>query len=303
MCPFLCAATTTYTAITGTAGPTGDDAGLTAPIGFTFTWKGNSFTQAWITTNGYIILGATGTVAYTNDLATTDATAVNMIAGFWDDLYVTTGGNIQYTTQGTAPNRIFIVQWTTVAFLASTSNNVTFQIKLYENGSEAEIIYGPSTPYAAASGSVGINVTPGGSGNFTSITPGTNCTNTTWSTTTANNSLPSTNLTSGTHYEFCWLVGIQHEQNTVPTVYSLSQNYPNPFNPETQIKYALPKAGQVKIVVYDLLGAEIATLVNENKPAGNYNVTFNGSNLASGVYFYKITSGQFTDVKKMLLIK
>ena len=304
MCPFSCLSAASYTAISGSAGPTGDDAGIDVPIGFSFMWKGTTYTNAWICTNGFIELGTTGTTTYVNDLASTGD--INMIAGFWDDLYVTTGGNIQYTTQGTAPNRIFIVQYTTVAFLASTSNNVTFQIRLYENSgsSQAEIIYGPSTPYASATGSVGINVTPGGSGNFTSITPGSSgCSNTTYSTTTANNSLPSTYLTSGTHYGFCWFVGVQHEQNTVPSVYSLSQNYPNPFNPETKINYALPKAGLVKIVVYDLLGAEITTLVNENKTAGNYSVTFNGSNLASGVYFYKITAGDFTDVKKMLLVK
>ena len=113
-----------------------------------------------------------------------------------------------------------------------------------------EIIYGPSTAYASATGSVGINIAPGGSGNFTSITPGSSgCTNTTYSTTVANNSLPSTNLTNGTHYIFCPPVGIHNEQSTLPTVYALSQNYPNPFNPETKIQFALPKAGLVKLVV------------------------------------------------------
>jgi hypothetical protein len=99
------------------------------------------------------------------------------------------------------------------------------------------------------------------------------------------------------------LIGITPIGNLIPTVYSLAQNYPNPFNPETKIQFALPKAGQVKIIVYDLLGAEVTTLVHENMQAGYHDITFNGSNLASGVYFYRITAGDFTDVKKMVLIK
>ena len=85
--------------------------------------------------------------------------------------------------------------------------------------------------------------------------------------------------------------------------YSLSQNYPNPFNPTTNIEYALLKPGLVKLVVYDVLGAEVAVLVNQYKNAGRYFVSFNAENVASGIYFYKITSGDFTAVKKMLIIK
>jgi photosystem II stability/assembly factor-like uncharacterized protein len=91
--------------------------------------------------------------------------------------------------------------------------------------------------------------------------------------------------------------------NIIPKEYSLSQNYPNPFNPVTNIKYQLPKDGFVTLKIYDITGREIAKLVNEQKPAGNYTVLFNGSNFASGVYFYRIQSGDFVQVKKMVLIK
>lgn len=97
--------------------------------------------------------------------------------------------------------------------------------------------------------------------------------------------------------------GSQISSNQVPNVYSLAQNYPNPFNPSTKISFALPKAGNVKLVVFDLLGREIRTLVNEFRTAGNHTVEFNASNLASGVYFYRIEAGDFTATKKMLLIK
>ncbi|MCE1164132.1 MAG: T9SS type A sorting domain-containing protein [Bacteroidetes bacterium] len=91
--------------------------------------------------------------------------------------------------------------------------------------------------------------------------------------------------------------------NTSPVTFKLGQNYPNPFNPVTKISYALPKQGFVTLKIYDVLGKEVATLVNESKNAGEYTVDFNASSLSSGVYFYKLESGSFSDIKKMTLIK
>lgn len=89
----------------------------------------------------------------------------------------------------------------------------------------------------------------------------------------------------------------------IPITYSLSQNYPNPFNPVTKINFSIPKQGIVKLKVYDVLGKEVMTLVNEQRPAGNYSVEFNASNLSSGAYFYRIEAGEFIDVKRMIVIK
>jgi hypothetical protein len=91
--------------------------------------------------------------------------------------------------------------------------------------------------------------------------------------------------------------------SNIPKTFELQQNYPNPFNPSTTIKYNLPKDAYVTMKIYDIVGREIYTLVNENKQAGYYSVNFNGSNLASGIYFYRIKAGDFISVKKMLLIK
>ena len=88
-----------------------------------------------------------------------------------------------------------------------------------------------------------------------------------------------------------------------PYTYSLSQNYPNPFNPSTKISWQLKNDGFVTLKVYDQLGKEVATLVNEERPAGSYEIEFNASSLASGVYYYRISSGNFVDTKKMILIK
>lgn len=85
--------------------------------------------------------------------------------------------------------------------------------------------------------------------------------------------------------------------------YNLQQNYPNPFNPATMISYSIKEEGLVTLKVYDILGKEIATLVNENKPEGNYDVEFDASQLPSGMYIYKMQSGSFSNVKKMLLTK
>ena len=83
----------------------------------------------------------------------------------------------------------------------------------------------------------------------------------------------------------------------------LLQNYPNPFNPITIISYNLSQNSFVTVKVYDILGKEIANLVNENKESGYHSVEFNAADLPSGVYFYKITAGKFSEIKKMLLLK
>ena len=89
----------------------------------------------------------------------------------------------------------------------------------------------------------------------------------------------------------------------VPEQFKLYQNYPNPFNPVTTIRYSVPKTSNVSIIVYDILGKEIETLVNEGKFPGNYDIQFNGSNFSSGVYFYVMRVDNFIGTKKLILIK
>lgn len=96
---------------------------------------------------------------------------------------------------------------------------------------------------------------------------------------------------------------VKLENNLTPTAYNLSQNYPNPFNPSTTIKFQIPKASQVKLEVYDVLGNLIQTVVDEYKSAGNYQAEVNLSNLSSGIYFYKLQAGDCLSSKKMVLMK
>ncbi len=97
--------------------------------------------------------------------------------------------------------------------------------------------------------------------------------------------------------------GIQPVNNEIPSEFSLSQNYPNPFNPDTRIRFDIPNTGKVIFSVYDILGTEIFTLNESNFSPGIYEYQFDGTDLPSGIYFYRLSSGNFTDTRKMVLIK
>jgi hypothetical protein len=98
-------------------------------------------------------------------------------------------------------------------------------------------------------------------------------------------------------------VGIKQDEDIMPGDFLIAQNYPNPFNAQTQIKYALPEASHVLIEIFDLLGRRVATVVNQDMPAGYHETTWNTQGISSGVYFYTIRAGDFVDMKKMILLK
>ncbi|MBI4810385.1 MAG: T9SS type A sorting domain-containing protein [Ignavibacteriales bacterium] len=99
------------------------------------------------------------------------------------------------------------------------------------------------------------------------------------------------------------LVNVDDKNTSIPTVFTLKQNYPNPFNPMTTIDYDLPKVSTVLLRIFDVLGREITTLVNKEQVAGKYSVPFDASHLASGLYFYRLDTGEFSDVKKLMLVR
>jgi hypothetical protein len=98
-------------------------------------------------------------------------------------------------------------------------------------------------------------------------------------------------------------IAVNVEDYIVPKAYELSQNYPNPFNPSTSIEFSIPSDAAVSLKVYDVLGKEVAVLVNEQRNAGTYIINWNASNLSSGVYFYRLNAGNFTQTRKMFLAK
>lgn len=100
-----------------------------------------------------------------------------------------------------------------------------------------------------------------------------------------------------------YIVGIEEPFLNLPKTFQLNQNYPNPFNPITTIKYAVPKTSYIRLEVYNALGQRVTTLVDESKTVGYYSIKFNATQFASGLYFYRLISKEFTKVKKLIVIK
>jgi hypothetical protein len=118
-----------------------------------------------------------------------------------------------------------------------------------------------------------------------------------------------TNLFAGTYGGGLWrrslsqLVDVKLASREVPAEFTLAQNFPNPFNPSTTIKYELPKASDVRLSVFDILGREVSVLVNERRDAGVHEEKFDGSNLASGLYLYRLQARDFVQTRKLLLVR
>lgn len=107
----------------------------------------------------------------------------------------------------------------------------------------------------------------------------------------------------GFWYEWQIVTDVEEDNNMLPLIYKLEQNYPNPFNPSTIIKFAVPERNSVLIKIYDILGSEVTTLVNEELDAGWYEKMFDAATLSTGVYIYRMKAGNYISTKKMLLIK
>jgi hypothetical protein len=221
------ATTGTYTAITGTAVPEihVDDA-ISSPItiGFAFPYGTNTYNEVKISSNGYIGLGTAVTSTLTNALAST--TYCPVLAPLWDDTNMN-AGTVQYLMSGTAPNRVFTIQYENMKWNYSSTTQFNLQAKMYETG-QIQFIYGPttSTP-SAASASIGINMLPGGVNNFYSVTVGPPA--------TVSSTVENTSITTwpgnGTIYQFDPPVAVPNDMgassitgNTTPTVGSPS-NY------------------------------------------------------------------------------
>jgi hypothetical protein len=104
-------------------------------------------------------------------------------------------------------------------------------------------------------------------------------------------------------YRYDWGNPVGISGTNSPVTFGLGQNYPNPFNPTTKIKFSLPRTLFAKLAVFDILGREIEVLLQKNLSAGEYEIYFNGENFSSGVYFYKLSAGEFSETRKMALIK
>jgi hypothetical protein len=207
--------------------------------------------------------------------STSQTTLTGFLTSGWTTVYTNAAG---YTPAGTGWQNITL----TTPFNWDGTSNIALEI-CFNNSSWS------SNTTVNATSATGMTVHQ-----YQDITAGDGCVQLTAGT--VQTSRPNTCFVIG-------LTGIGNPTIEIPSVYSLSQNYPNPFNPVTQIKYDMPKQGFVSLKVYDILGREVTKLVNEMKAPGSYLVDFDGTNFSSGVYFYKLETNGFTDVKRMLLIK
>jgi hypothetical protein len=183
----------------------------------------------------------------------------------------------------------------------STNNGTNWTQSLIMQSISALAVYG-NTLFAGVS-VTGFNVSFDNGNNWIQKNEGLGNLST-WSLFVSNGYLYAGTSTNGVYRRpLSELVGIHPISTETPSKYSLSQNYPNPFNPITNVKFSMLNARDVKLVVYDVMGREVQTLVNEKLSAGTYEVKFDGSMLNSGIYFYKMMTDGFTETKKMLMIK
>ena len=270
--------------------------------------------SSWQNTN----TGFQFTDVYINSLLTADSDV--LIAGIGNDgLYRSTdnGNNwtqvytyqpVLYVGRNSINNNIFACL--TNGVLKSTDNGLTWNY--FNNGLTFTYVNGIAfnslnETFGATYGGGVFRSTDGG--NFwTAQNSGLNPTNI-WSlATTSNGYLFAGSSTDGIYRTQYSTTSVESE-NLESNSFSLSQNYPNPFNPSTTIKFTIPSVGTrlalsaVTLKIYDVLGNEVATLVDEYKPAGSYELNWNVANLPSGVYFYRLTAGSFTETKKLILMR
>ena len=331
---------TTGTPITSWTG-TSDDGSVILPLPFTFKYYENNYTSLKVCTNGWAGFDIASTSnAYTNAAIPTTAEPNNALFAFWDDLNLTTGGNVYYYND--AANNRFIVEYKDVPHY-STGELYTFQILLYSDGRiyyqylnmTASLVNSCTIGTENVGGATGLQVvynaaylhnnlaikiekglgwleenpstgtvTPGGSQSVDVIFNSTGLTTGAYTgIMNVNSNDPIRPVKSIRVKLIVGVVGVQNTSLGVPTEFSLNQNYPNPFNPTTVISFAIPKESFVSIKIYDILGKEVSKLVNETKQAGFYDLNFDASSLSSGMYFYKIEAGNFVQTKRMLLMK
>lgn len=277
------------------------------PIGFAFIYNGVSYTQFGLCCSGWISMG--GTVPTPSFSPISSGLANNVISPFGGQLTSNVAGNgIYYKTEGTSPNRVLTVEWWQYGFWLNGFDEISFQVKLYETTNEIRFVYVTNDEYSIRTVQVGLR----GSSNadFNNRQTATNWAQTIAGTqnTSSCTFQPGVTPPAGLTFIFTpYPVGIISLGNEIPKSFSLCQNYPNPFNPVTKIKFDIPAGNGrdyfVKLIIYDILGKEVATLVNEELKPGTYEAEWNAADFSSGIYFYKITAGDYTETKKMVLMK
>jgi len=311
-------------------------------LGFEFTYYGESFNQVRLCTNGWMSFTSTAT-SYNNDPIPNGSEPNNLIAPFWDDLNPGAGGDIYYYAD--EANGRFIAEWDQVSHYGNTTDKVTFQVILTINGeiliqykdmvdvnectvgtenatgddglqvtfnaayitNEKAVLFHADKPWATVmpvSGTVepGLNAMVRVIFNSEDIEEG-NYTGSLLIHANAPNS-PETVIPVTLHV----YGSTTGAEDGLPRRYALGHAHPNPFNPATTIGFAIPRAGHVKLSIYDIAGRLVKTLADENFAAGDHSILWRGTDnrgrrVSSGTYFYRLESGDFRATEKMLLVK
>ncbi len=330
------------TLITGWS-PSADDGYVQITLPFPFPFYGNSYTNAFVGTNGYISFGE-GYSVYSNTAIPTTATPNNALYAWWDDLNLTTSGTVHYYHDG-AHGR-FIIQYTNVPHYGTTEPGLyTFQIIIKRDGdilyqylSMQQTLNSATIGIENANGTIALQVVYNAAYMHDSLAILFTRDAVSWLSTNVTQGvvLPSDSmnvevrihpagLTAGVYRARLALSGNISapvyvpirldvitgvaELHGTPTAFALDQNYPNPFNPTTTIRYALPTESKVTLNVFNILGQQVAQLVAATMSAGYYDARWDAGGAASGVYFVRIEasptdgSAAFVQIRKMLLLK
>jgi len=284
----------------------GDDSQSVIDLPFLFQYDGVEYDKIQVSTNGWLEFGKgeagsdsglsiAAQLAYVgalkNERLASDERPSKALAPWWDDLTPGSAGEIGYKLNGFPPNRILTIQWKNIlAYTSGTSTQLNFQVALYESLNDIQFRYGPIVEgtYAGDGASIGFKDLKGGSLRFYDLEVGKICYD--------DELVVDLNpLTDWPGPDSCIIIKtytepttIGHFTHSVPKSPVLSQNYPNPFNPSTTIEYQLPATSHVDLSIYNLLGQKVSTLVTEKQNAGTYQVQWDATGLASGIYFYQL---------------
>ena len=298
---------TGYTPIsTGTVIATGfqDDSTYgNIPIGFTFNYNNTNYSVIGISDNGWVQLGAISPPTHYISPMICSAYVTPVICPFNADMLGNIADTLRYMTTGLAPNRCFTIEWCHWGFHPYGNNEMNFELNLFETSNIVQFVYQPLSPSSTINIQVGLMgqsssdyFTRTETSSWASTTVGTACAYCYYSS----NVVPLNGLT----FTFSPNpLGIKQKSKEIPTQFKLYNNFPNPFNPVTTIRFDLPKAANVKLILYNMLGQEINILIDRDFQAGAYSVTWDGTNYPSGVYLDQLSAGDFIDSKKMILTK
>jgi hypothetical protein len=321
---------------------TDDDGHAVVSLPWSFRFYGTTYTQVKIATNGFISFDVASTDhAYSNTAIPTAAEPNLSIYPWWDDLDLGSGGSVRYYHD--AAQQRFVIQYTAVPHYGTTTPGLyTFQVILQASGSilvqyldMQQTLNSATIGIENGTGTIALQVAynAGYVHNNLALLLSTDLL--TWVSTSPtrgtvapgdsaaielrvhpaglrNDTLYTGRLTIAGNTPDVGIVRLAlrtsnpvsvGESGVVPAAFVLEQNYPNPFNPTTDIRFQITDYGLVTLKVYDVLGREVATLVNEARPAGTYSVRWNASGMASGMYYYRLRSGNAVAIRKLLILK